>query len=87
MTFLNAAMPGCAHKCILDAVVRQRRRMPMSPSSKLSECLLAHALLCREIARECVNEQIAAELERLADECDQAAAKAPPAPEQGGRLH
>ena len=62
-------------------------RNPMSPSSQLAQRLLAHALLCRQIARQCLNEETAAELERLAAECDQAAAKAPPSAEQSGRLH
>jgi hypothetical protein len=59
----------------------------MSPFSQLTERLLAHALLCRQIARECRHEATAAELERLADECDRAAAKAPPTSEPSGRLH
>ena len=59
----------------------------MSPSSKLAERLHAHALLCREIAHECLNEETAAELEKLADECDQAAAKAPPTAGPNQTMH
>lgn len=59
----------------------------MSPTSQLAERLLAHARLCRQIARECWNEETAAELEKIADECDRAAAKAPPTDEQSGPLH
>jgi hypothetical protein len=59
----------------------------MSPSSQLAERLLAHARLCRQIAHQCLNEETAAELEKLADECDLAAAKAPPTVEPSGRLH
>jgi hypothetical protein len=59
----------------------------VSPSSKLAERLLAHARLCRQIARQTWNEQTAAELEKLAAECDRAAAKAPPTAEHSGRLH
>ena len=59
----------------------------MSPSSKLAERLHAHALLCREIAHECMNVETAAELEKLADECDQAAAKAPPTDDPDRSVH
>lgn len=59
----------------------------MSPSSQLAQRLLAHALLCRQIARQCWNEETAAELEKLAAECDLAAAKAPPTDDQSGPLH
>lgn len=59
----------------------------MSPSSQHAERLLAHALLCRQIARQSWHEETAAELEKLAAECDLAAAKAPPIVEQSGRLH
>jgi len=58
----------------------------MSPSSKLAERLLAHARLCRQIARQSWNEQTAAELEKLAAECDLAAEQVP-ASEQSGPLH
>jgi len=58
----------------------------MSPSSQLAECLLAHARLCRQIARECWNEETAAELEKLADECDRAA-ELVPATDKSGPLH
>jgi len=59
----------------------------MSPSSKLAERLLAHARFCRQIARQTWNEETAAELEKLAAECDLAAANAPPTDEPSGRLH
>ena len=59
----------------------------MSPTSQLAEHLLAHALLCRQIARECLNEETAAELEKLAAECDRAAANAPLTAEPSGRMH
>jgi hypothetical protein len=47
----------------------------VSTSSKLADRLLAHARLCRQIARQSWNEHTAAELERLANECDRAAAQ------------
>jgi hypothetical protein len=59
----------------------------MSPSSQLAERLLAHALLCRQIARQSWHEETAAELERLAAECDLAAAKAPPTAGQHQTVH
>ena len=59
----------------------------MSPSSQLAERLLAHALLCRQGARQSWHEETAAELEKLAAECDLAAAMAPPTVEHSGRLH
>lgn len=60
----------------------------MSPlSSTLVERLLAHARLCRQIARQCLNEETAAELEKLADECDRAAATAPRMDKPSGTLH
>ena len=59
----------------------------MSPSSQLAERLLAHALLCRQIARQSWHEETAAELERLAAECDLAAAKALPTAGQHQTVH
>ena len=59
----------------------------MSPSSQLAERLLAHARLCRQIARQCWNEETAAELEKLAAECDLAAREVPPAAEPSERMH
>lgn len=50
----------------------------MTPSSQLAERLLAHAMLCRQIARQSLNEETAAELEYLADECVRIAAVAGP---------
>jgi len=59
----------------------------MSPSSQLADRLLAHARLCRQIARQCWNEETAAELEKLAAECDRTAAKAPPTDSQNQSVH
>jgi hypothetical protein len=59
----------------------------MSPSSQLAERLLAHALLCRQIARQSWHEETAAELEKLAAECDLAAAMAPPTISQNRSVH
>jgi len=50
----------------------------MSPSSQLAERLRAHALLCRQIARQSWHVETAAELEHLADECVRIAAVAGP---------
>ncbi len=80
-------MPGCVHKCTVNAVVDETPQDPVSPSSKLAERLLAHARLCRQIARQSWNEETAAELEKLAAECDLAAQQAPPAAERDGPLH
>jgi len=46
----------------------------VSQSSKIAERLLAHARLCRQIADASWSETTAAELERLAAECERAAA-------------
>jgi hypothetical protein len=51
------------------------------------ERLLAHARLCRQIARQSWNEDTAAELEWLAQECDRAAAQDIPVEPQNGPLH
>jgi hypothetical protein len=51
------------------------------PSAKINERLRAHAGLCRRIASRCWNEDIAQELEQLAQLCLSAAdtsGKAPP---------
>jgi uncharacterized membrane protein YccC len=45
----------------------------MSQPSTISERLLAHARLCREIADATLNEETARKLERLAQDCIQAA--------------
>jgi hypothetical protein len=50
----------------------------VSQSSKLAERLLAHARLCRQIADASWSETTAAELERLAAECERAAEGAKP---------
>ena len=59
----------------------------MTPSSQLAERLLAHALLCRQIARQSWHEETAAELEKLAAQCVLAAAKAPPMAGQNQSVH
>ncbi len=59
----------------------------MSPSSQLAERLLAHALLCRQIARQSWHVETAAELEKLAAQCVLAAAKAPPMAGQNQSVH
>jgi len=54
----------------------------MSQSSTISAHLLAHARLCREIADATLNEETACKLERLAEDCIQAARAADPAPQR-----
>jgi hypothetical protein len=54
----------------------------MSQPSAISERLLAHARLCREIADATLNEETASKLERLAQDCIQAARDAEPAPQR-----
>jgi hypothetical protein len=54
----------------------------MSQPSTISERLLAHARLCREIADATLNEGTARKLERLAEDCIQAARDADPAPQR-----
>ena len=46
----------------------------MSEQPKLAERLLAHARMCREVADECGNKELAADFNKLALECIQAAA-------------
>jgi hypothetical protein len=58
----------------------------VSPSSKLAERLLAHARLCRQIARQSRNEKTAAELEKLAEDCDRTAEQVP-ATDRSGTVH
>jgi hypothetical protein len=50
----------------------------MSQPSTIAERLLAHAKLCRQIASECWNEEMAQKLEQLAQDCLRAAAQADP---------
>ena len=45
----------------------------MSQPSKIAERLLAHARLCRQIARESWNEDTAYKLAEMAEECTRAA--------------
>jgi hypothetical protein len=54
----------------------------MSQPSTISERLLAHARLCREIADATMNEETASKLERMAQDCIQAARDAEPAPQR-----
>ena len=53
----------------------------MSQPSTISERLLAHARLCWEIADATMNEETASKLERMAQDCIQAARDAKPAPQ------
>jgi hypothetical protein len=48
----------------------------MSQPSIISARLLAHARLCREIANATLNEETASKLERMAQDCIQAAREA-----------
>ena len=50
------------------------RHAVMSDRSKVAERLLAHATMCQEAASLCWNETIAFELEKLGEDCRQAAA-------------
>ena len=50
----------------------------MSEGSKIAQRLLAHAAMCQEAASQCWNETVAFELEKLADDCRQAAAACEP---------
>ena len=59
----------------------------MSQSSKISERMLAHARLCREIAGDSWNEVMAEKLKQLAEECTRTAATAGPDPEPEGPIH
>jgi hypothetical protein len=59
----------------------------VSQSSKIAERLLAHARLCRQIADATWSETTAAELERLAAECERAAAGAIPDGAQTPPIH
>jgi hypothetical protein len=48
----------------------------MSQPSTMSARLLAHARLCRDIANATLNEETASKLERMAQDCVQAAREA-----------
>jgi hypothetical protein len=61
------------HLCLVAGIVPN---MTGAAPNKVSERLLAHAVLCRHMASKTWNEQIASELERLAEECTRAAAEA-----------
>jgi len=45
----------------------------MSDAPKMAERLLTHAKLCQEVASECRNEELAADFNKLAIECIEAA--------------
>jgi hypothetical protein len=70
LTFLNVPTRGCGQKA------------SMSQPSTIAERLLAHARIRREIADATLNEETASELERLAEDCIQAARDADPAPQR-----
>ena len=59
------------------------RYVLMSERSKIADRLMAHATMCQKAASLCWNEAIAFELEKLADDCRQAAAACRPEPAQG----
>ena len=54
--------------------------LPMYGRSKMAERLLAHATMCQEAASLSWDEAIAVELEKLAEDCRQAAAACEPEP-------
>lgn len=59
----------------------------MSQPSKIAERLLAHARLCRQIARESWNEETACKLAEMADECTRAAENCDAIGPAASRLH
>jgi hypothetical protein len=50
----------------------------MSEPPKMAERLLAHAKMCHEVASECGDEKLAADFNKLALECIEAAAACKP---------
>ncbi len=58
---------------------------PTLPAEEVADRLRAHARLCRQIADESRNRNIAGELSRLADQCIEVAEKIEP--EGGPHLH
>ncbi len=53
--------------------------IPAAPKDEaIAERLLAHARLCEQIAHECLNEETAYQLRRMAQDCAQAAAQLAP---------
>lgn len=58
---------------------------PALPAEEVAERLRAHARLCRQVAHESRNQNIAGELSRLADQCVEVADKIEP--EAGSPLH
>jgi hypothetical protein len=52
-----------------------RAQLPAPNSSAVAERLLAHARLCEHAAQECWDEETAAKLKRMAQECTRAAAQ------------
>jgi hypothetical protein len=58
----------------------------MSKTSNMTERLIVHARLCRELASACWNEEMAHNLEQLADDCMRAARDTEePSVEPGGK--
>ena len=55
-----------------------RAAQPAQNSSAVAERLLAHARLCEQIAQDCLNEETAAELRRMARKCTHVAARVAP---------
>jgi hypothetical protein len=59
-----------------------RSLSPGPQSPKIAERFIAHAKLCRQIANQCRDEEIAHQLERLAEQCVRAARNANPVPQR-----
>jgi hypothetical protein len=68
-------MPGCGFI------------LPMPDRSKIADRLLAHATMCEKAASLSWDEAIAFELEKLAEDCRQAAAVCELAPAVAGPTH
>jgi hypothetical protein len=62
-------------------------QVAVSQSAIIAERLLAHARLCRDVADASCNEDTAAKLERLAEECARAAAEITPDLDGGAPVH
>ena len=63
--------------------MRTHREKPPDASAG-AERLLAHARLCEQVAQDCRNEAMAAELRRMARDCAEAAARMVSAGESPG---
>jgi hypothetical protein len=59
-----------------------RSLSPGPQASKIAERFIAHAKLCQQIASQCRDEEIAHQLERLAEQCVRAASNAIHAPQR-----